>query len=256
MKAQEVLTANFWREFGSMADTDGYHAVLLALEDLDAVEGYSKITYSDLPLWDWLEDYSDLKRAELAYAVCGRAIGKVAEALAKNYDPLENFFTDGTSETDYGKTVTKSGKEKTTPEGTVTHYRQGEHTVETENSASLGQSTTYDDADSSVPEELDTPDSSLVNVGRNINKGKTKETFDNFGETTTYTDQYRIVKEFEDYADTQSGADSTKENRSGNSGIFSKQDLTQREINLRLRNLLVPIIVRQVVDVFNSGVWQ
>lgn len=115
MKAQEVLTANFWREFGSMADTDGYHAVLLALEDPDSVEGYSKIAYSDLPLWDWLEDYSDLKRAELAYTVCGQAVGKVAESLAKNYDPLENFFTDGTSDTDYGKTVTKSGKENTTP---------------------------------------------------------------------------------------------------------------------------------------------
>lgn len=256
MKAQEVLTANFWREFGSMADTDGYHAVLLALEDPDAVEGYSKITYSDLPFWDWLEDYTDLKRAELAYTVCGHALGKVAEALAKNYDPLENFFTDGTSETDYGKTVTKSGKEKTVPSGTVTHYRQGEHEIETQDTASLGQSTTYDDADSSVPSPLDTVDSSLVNVGRNVSKGKTKEKFTNFGDTTTYTNNYMITKEFENYADTQSGSDSTEEHRSGNSGIFSKQDLTQREINLRLRNLLVPIIVRQVVDVFNSGVWQ
>lgn len=256
MKAQEVLTANFWREFGSMADTDGYHAVLLALKDPDAVEGYSKITYSDLPLWDWLEDYTDLKRAELAYTVCGHAVGKVAEALSKNYDPLENFFTDGTSNTDYGKTVTKNGKEKTVPSGTVTHYRQGEHEIETQDTASLGQSTTYDDADSSVPTPLDTVDSNLVNVGRNISKGKTKEKFTNFGDTTTYTGEYKITKEFEDYADTQSGSDSTEEHRSGNSGIFSKQDLTQREINLRLRNLLVPIIVRQVVDVFNSGVWQ
>lgn len=256
MKAQEVLTANFWREFGSMADTDGYHAVLLALEEPDAVEGYSIITYSDLPLWDWLEDYSDLKRAELAYTICGHAIGKVAEALAKNYDPLENFYTDGTSETDYGKTVTKSGKEITTPIGTVTHYKQGEHTFEIENSASLGQSTAYDDASSSIPTPLDESDSSLVNVGRNVNKGKTKESFDQFGDTTTYSGNYKVEKEYEDYADTQSGTDSTEEHRSGNSGIFSKQDLTQREINLRLRNLLVPIIVRQVVDVFNSGVWQ
>lgn len=256
MKAQEVLTANFWREFGSMADTDGYHAVLLALEDPDAVEGYSKITYSDLPFWDWLEDYTDLKRAELAYTVCGHALGKVAEALAKNYDPLENFYTDGTSETDYGKTVTKSGKEKTIPSGTVTHYRQGEHEIETQDTASLGQSTTYDNADSSVPSPLDAVDSNLVNVGRNISKGKTKEKFTNFGDTTTYTGEYKITKEYEDYAEAQSGSDSTEEHRSGNSGIFSKQDLTQREINLRLRNLLVPIIVRQVVDVFNSGVWQ
>lgn len=256
MKAQEVLTANFWREFGSMADSDGYHAVLLALEDPEAVEGYSKITYSDLPLWDWLEDYSDLKRAELAYTVCGHAVGKVAESLAKNYDPLENFFTDGTSDTTYGKTVTKDGKEITTPKGTVTHYRKGEHTIEMENSVSLGQSTTYDDADSSVPTPLDTADSSLVNVGRNINKGKTKENFDNFGDSTTYDENYKVEKSFEDFAETQSGTDSTEEHRSGNSGIFSKQDLTQREINLRLRNLLVPIIVRQVVDVFNSGVWQ
>jgi hypothetical protein len=255
MKAQEVLTANFWREFGSMADTDGYHAVLLALEDLDAVEGYSKITYSDLPLWDWLEDYSDLKRAELAYTVCGHAVGKVAESLAKNYDPLENFFTDGTSDTDYGKTVTKNGKEITTPSGTITNSRNGEHEVENEGFASLGQSTTYDDADSSVPSPIDSADSSLVNVGRNINKGKTKETFNNYTDTTSYTN-YKVEKEYSDVAEVQSGTDSTEEHRSGNSGIFSKQDLTQREINLRLRNLLVPIIVRQVVDVFNSGVWQ
>lgn len=255
MKAQEVLTANFWREFGSMADTDGYHAVLIALEDPDAVEGYSKIKYSDLPFWDWLEDYSDLKRAELAYTVCGQAIGKVAEALAKNYDPLENFYTDGTSDTDYGKTVTKSGKEITTPSGTITHSRNGEHEIENQNTASLGQSTTYDDADSSVPNPLDTADSSLVNVGRNINKGKSKETFNNYADTTSYT-SYKVEKEYTDLAEVQSGSDSTEEHRSGNSGIFSKQDLTQREINLRLRNLLVPIIVRQVVDVFNSGVWQ
>lgn len=255
MKAQEVLTANFWREFGSMADTDGYHAVLLALDDPDAVEGYSIIKYSDLPFWDWLEDYSDLKRAELAYTVCGQAIGKVAEALAKNYDPLENFFTDGTSDTDYGKTVTKSGKERTTPTGSISHTRNGEHDIESENTASLGQSTTYDDADSNVPTQLDAADSSLINVGRNINRGKTKENFTDYADTTSYTD-YKVEKEFVDYADTQSGTDSTEEHRSGNSGIFSKQDLTQREINLRLRNLLVPIIVRQVVDVFNSGVWQ
>ena len=255
MKAQEVLTANFWREFGSMADTDGYHAVLLALDDPDAVEGYSIIKYSDLPFWDWLEDYSDLKRAELAYTVCGQAIGKVAEALAKNYDPLENFFTDGTSDTDYGKTVTKTGKETTTPSGTITHSRTGEHEIENENMASLGQSTTYDDADSSVPNPLDTADSSLVNVGRNINKGKSKETFNNYADTTSYTN-YKVEKEYDYVAEAQSGTDSTEEHRSGNSGIFSKQDLTQREINLRLRNLLVPIIVRQVVDVFNSGVWQ
>ena len=255
MKAQEVLTANFWREFGSMADSDGYHAVLLALEDPEAVEGYSKITYSDLPLWDWLEDYSDLKRAELAYTVCGHAVGKVAESLAKNYDPLENFFTDGTSDTDYGKTVTKSGKEITTPSGTITNSRNGEHEVENEGFASLGQSTTYDNADSSVPSPIDSADSSLVNVGRNINKGKSKETFNNYTDTTSYTN-YKVEKEYSDVEEVQSGTDSTEEHRSGNSGIFSKQDLTQREINLRLRNLLVPIIVRQVVDVFNSGVWQ
>lgn len=255
MKAQEVLTANFWREFGSMADTDGYHAVLLALNDPDAVEGYSIIKYSDLPFWDWLEDYSDVKRAELAYTVCGHALGKVAEALAKNYDPLENFFTDGTSETDYGKTVTKTGKETTTPTGSISHTRNGEHEIENQNTTSLGQSTTYDDADSSVPNPLDTADSSLVNVGRNIDKGKSKETFNNYADTTSYTN-YKVEKEYDDVADVQSGTDSTEEHRSGNSGIFSKQDLTQREINLRLRNLLIPIIVRQVVDVFNSGVWQ
>lgn len=255
MKAQEVLTANFWREFSSMADTDGYHEVLLALQDLNAVEGYCIIKYSDLPFWDWLEDYSDLKRAELAYIICGHAIGKVANALAKNYEPLENFFTDGTSNTDYGKAVTKSGEEITTPTGTITHSRNGEHEIENENMASLGQSTTYDDADSSVPNPLNTADSSLVNVGRNINKGKSKETFDNYADTTSYTN-YKVEKEYSDVVEAQSGTDSTEEHRSGNSGIFSKQDLTQREINLRLRNLLVPIIVRQVVDVFNSGVWQ
>lgn len=256
MKAQEVLTIEFWRKFSDLANTDGYRDLVSALFDVNSVINYSKLKYADLPFWDWLEDYSDVNRAELAYTVCGHALGKVAEALAKNYDPLENFYTDGTSDTDYGKTVTKSGTEKTVPEGTVTHYRQGEHTVELENSSSLGQSTTYDDASSSIPTPLDMADSSLVNVGRNINKGKTKENFTDFGDTTTYTNNYQIKKQFEDYADTQSGTDSTEEHRSGNSGIFSKQDLTQREINLRLRNLLVPIIVRQVVDVFNSGVWQ
>lgn len=255
MKAQEVLTANFWREFGNKADTAGYHALVLALANLDAVESYSVITYADLPFWDWLEDYSDLKRAELAYAVCGDALGRVAEALAKNYEPLENFYTDGTSDTDYGKTVTKSGKETTTPSGSIENSRTGDHEVENENSVSLGQSTTYDDADSSVPDPIDSVDSSLINVGRNISRGKSKEKFTNYADTTSYTD-YKVEKEYSDLAEAQSGTDSIEEHRSGNSGIFSKQDLTQREINLRLRNLLISIIVRQVVDVFNSGVWQ
>lgn len=255
MKAQEVLTNNFWSRFADKADTDGYSALRLALDNPNEVAGYSTITYADLPFWDWLEDYSDASRAELAYTVCGHALGKVAEALAKNYDPLENFYTDGTSDTDYGKTVTKSGKETTSPSGTITHSRTGEHAIENENATSLGQSTTYDDTDSSVPNPLDTADSSLVNVGRNINKGKSKETFNNYADTTSYTN-YKVEKEYTDLAEVQSGTDSTEEHRSGNSGIFSKQDLTQREINLRLRNLLVPIIVRQVVDIFNSGVWQ
>lgn len=255
MKAQEVLTIEFWRRFSDLADTDGYRDLVSALFDVNAVIRYSILKYSDLPFWDWLEDLSDANRAELAYTVCGHALGKVAESLAKNYDPLENFFTDGTSDTDYGKTVTKSGKEITTPTGTITHSRNGEHEVENENVTSLGQSTTYDDADSSVPSPLDTADSSLVNVGRNINKGKSKETFNNYADTTSYTN-YKVEKEYSDVEEAQSGTDSTEEHRSGNSGIFSKQDLTQREINLRLRNLLVPIIVRQVVDVFNSGVWQ
>lgn len=255
MKAQEVLTIEFWRRFSGLADTDGYRDLVSALFDVNAVIRYSILKYSDLPFWDWLEDLSDANRAELAYTVCGRALGKVAESLAKNYDPLENFFTDGTSNTDYGKTVTKSGKETTTPTGTITYSRDGDHEVESENTASLGQSTTYDDADSSVPDPIDSVDSSLVNVGRNINKGKTKEKFTNYADTTSYTN-YKVEKEYDHVAETQSGTDSTEEHRSGNSGIFSKQDLTQREINLRLRNLLVPIIVRQVVDVFNSGVWQ
>lgn len=255
MKAQEVLTNNFWSKFADKADTDGYHALRLALDNPNEVTAYSTITYADLPFWDWLEDYSDVSRAELAYTVCGHALGKVAEALAKNYDPLENFYTDGTSETDYGKTVTKTGKETTTPSGTITHSRTGEHEIENENMTSLGQSTTYDDADSSVPNPLDTADSSLVNVSRNINKGKSKEKFNNYADKTSYT-AYKVEKEYDHVAEAHSGIDSTEEHRSGNSGIFSKQDLTQREINLRLRNLLVPIIVRQVVDVFNSGVWQ
>lgn len=255
MKAQEVLTNNFWSKFADKADTDGYHALRSALDSPNEVTAYSTITYADLPFWDWLEDYSDVSRAELAYTVCGHALGKVAEALAKNYDPLENFYTDGTSETDYGKTVTKTGKEITTPTGSISHTRNGEHEIENENTASLGQSTTYDDADSSVPSPIDSADSSLVNVGRNINKGKSKETFNNYADTTSYTN-YKVEKEYDDVAEAHSGTDSTEDHRSGNSGIFSKQDLTQREINLRLRNLLVPIIVRQVVDVFNSGVWQ
>ena len=256
MKAQEVLTIEFWRRFSGLADTDGYRDLVSALFDVNAVIRYSILKYSDLPFWDWLEDLSDANRAELAYTVCGHALGKVAESLAKNYDPLENFFTDGTSDTDYGKTVTKSGKEITTPKGTVTHYRDGTHEIETQDTASLGQSTAYDTADSTVPIPLDDAESTLVNVGRNITKGKTKEKFDHFGDTTTYDENYKVEKSFEDYKEAQSGTDSTEEHRSGNSGIFSKQDLTQREINLRLRNLLVPIIVRQVVDVFNSGVWQ
>ena len=67
---------------------------------------------------------------------------------------------------------------------------------------------------------------------------------------------FQDQKTFGNRVDSTDGTVSIDESRSGNSGIFAKQDFIQREIRLRLNNRIIPIMVRMVVDAINSGVWE
>ena len=78
----------------------------------------------------------------------------------------------------------------------------------------------------------------------------------NLPTTKTEYDNYKVEKSFDNRVDSTSYDDYEEvTDKKGNSGIFSKQDLTQREVRLRIKNRIVPIYVRMVVDTFSSGVW-
>lgn len=223
-------------------------------DSINAIANYVVIKYNDLPFWDDLEEMTDAERAEIAYVAVGDAFGRICDALYKDYEPLENFYTNGESEENKDGTKTRSGSVESTPTGTINVKQNGTKVSELDNSISVGQGTTYDNA-TTDPSLNTSSTSDFVNVSRNLNKGKSTETFANYGTETTYNN-YKVTQEFKNLTDTDDFTTTKEEHRSGSSGIFSKQDLTQREINLRIKNLAISILVRMCVDVFNTGVWQ
>lgn len=203
---------------------------------------------------------SENQLANMAFLHMGDAFKRIFDVLRLQYDPLENFFTDGTFSKEGKETLEKKGTEKTTPYGSIKREHKGQTSSENDGSFSVGQGTTYDSATINPP-ATSAAANDLYNISRNIQKNKVKNIMgDDSGqnlptETTTY-ENHHVDKTFTDRKDERSFEDYEEStHKRGNSGIFSKQDLTQRELKLRLKNRIVPIYVRMVVDTFSAGVW-
>lgn len=262
MTIPTVLTAQVWKaltaKFGEVYGTDSnIYTFLDAFDD----EFYDLVSmdYQGLKSFDMIH-YTTNNIVNIAFLRMGDAFKRIFDSLILSYDPLENFFTDGTFEKKGKETMEKKGTEKTTPTGKVEVSRKGETHVENEDSFTVGQGSTFDSA-TTTPPTTTAAASDLYNIARNINKQKTKQVFGDNGNnlpttTTEYKDNYNVAKSFEGRKDELSFNDRIDEtHKSGNSGIFSKQDLLQREIKLRLKNRIVPIYIGMVVDCFTTGAW-
>lgn len=247
--AKTVLTSEFWVSLGvkfseaSRADIGNN----ISNHNEDFVL-FTKITYGELPFMDDLADCTNSEIVSMVYTMIGNAFIGVYDAFMKQYNPLENYFTDRDfSESGEGSNV-KTGDVETKPTGSITALANGSKETTIEDANSVEQGTTYDDA-STDPEGTE-----FVNISKNVRGGKTTEFFRGYGTTTSYQNYTNKVT-YEDVTDTAETSKTGEEHRSGSSGIFSKQDLIQREVNLRLKAKVMPILVRMVVDVLNKGVW-
>lgn len=215
-----------------------------------------ELDYPDLPCMEFVDGMTSLVLAQVAFMKMGDAFRRIFDALTTDYDPLENFFTSGTFTHGKKEELTMEGKEITEPSGKVKVTQKGQSSTSNEGSYSVGQGTTYDNASTDHTSTTD-----FRNISKNVQEQKTTQRLgdssgNNLPTTTTEYEDYKSEKSFEDRANTIEFSGTDSENKRGSSGIFSKQDLTQREIRLRLRNRILPIYVRMVVDVFASGVWQ
>lgn len=244
--ATTTLTSNFWVLLGDRFSAMGHDNIGVIIDDsANYLANYTEITYGDLPFWDNLSEKTQLEIVYMAYLVIGEPFARVFDALDTNYNPLENYFTDRTFNEHGSGSNEKNGSIETTPSGSTSTNTDGTRERSYTNHGSTHQGTTYDKND----------DTDFVNISKDITDGTVTDSFTNYGTTTTFTN-YKVEQKYNKVTDTASNSKSGGEKRSGSSGIFSKQDLTQREVDLRLRNMVAPILVRMVVDVFNTGVWR
>lgn len=250
----EKITAKFEEEFGATS------AVSTFVSDYeDELEDYVGFDYHGL-MTIVPDGTSSDKIASIAFMHMGHAFERIFFALNSHYNPLENFFTDGTFTKDGNVEVSKEGTERTTPSGEVIVEKEGKTYSTSDGSFDVGQGSTYD-ASTTTPPTTTSSASDLFNISRDIKHNEVESTFgdksgSNHPKTTTSFDDYKVEKTYEDFKQTTTYDDYEEtEHKSGNSGIFSKQDLTQREVKLRLKNRILPIYVRMVVDTFSTGVW-
>lgn len=267
LKAPEILTNSFWMWFVASLEAGGYVTASEFVNDnVEGIVAYGRVNYNDLLCLDFLDEMTDANRANIAYVSVGAAWARIFDVLTMEYDPMENYYTDRVMSTDgsaslerKGKEdITQTGKDVTTPSGTINVATNGTRNVTLTDTGNVGQGTTYDSATTTPTSTTD-----FYNISKVINNRNETESFTNHGTTTSYTN-YKVEHSFEnrkseksftDRIDESESNEDVEEHRRGSSGIFAKQDLAQREINLRLKNRVIPILVRMVVDVFNSGVW-
>lgn len=261
-KIQEILTAEMWSEL-----TDRFKAtygsdspVYLFLDSVeDGLPAFVSLDYAGL-MTIVSTEVPVTTIADMAFLHMGDAFKRIFDTLTTNYDHLENFFTNGTFSKDGKETLEKKGTEKTQPFGSIKRETKGQSSSENDNSFSVSQGSTYDTA-TTTPPTTDAAANDLYNLGRNIQHNKVKSilgdgTGNNLPTETTSYDNHYVNRTFENRKDERTFDDYEETtNKRGNSGIFSKQDLTQREIRLRIKNRIVPIYVRMVVDTFSAGVW-
>ena len=271
MKASEVLDFQFWTAFKVKATQMNLERTVEVMSVVGITDfvTYSTLHYGDVGIMSHLDSMLPNEKAAVALMEMGFAYERIASILLAEYDPLENYFTDRTMETTTDSTLEKEGKEiqhikgkeTSTPSGAIHVTDSGVTVSSTDGSNSVGQGTTYDNA------STDPTANDFRNISKTINDQVTSvgSDPDNPRKSTTTYENYKVDREFtnrdneleySDRVDSMNGSEEIEEHRSGNSGIFAKQDLIQREIRLRLNNRLIPILVRMVIDAINSGVWE
>lgn len=246
MTIPEVVNQGFLSEMLTLFVADNYREASDLLTNFATpIISLAALHYKDLEVWEELEDLTDVNRADIAYTEMGNAFGRICAALATEYDPLANYFTDREETDSNSGAITRSGNKTVTPSGTISNTQSGNVTHGFTGRDTVTQGTTYDAYSS---------DSDFKNIGKTIQEGTSSDNYNNLATTTAYNN-FSTTETYNNVADTDTRQTDIEEHRSGNSGIFSKQDLTQREINLRMRNRISSIFLRMVVDVFNTGVY-
>lgn len=225
--------------------SDGFTDCASAIgSNSNAIELYTKQKYKDLEVWEELEEQTPQEWADMAYLEMGVSFARIFDAMMTDYDPLANYFTDREEEEIHDGAVTRTGSKSLNPLGSVTNTRTGSVTHGYNDDGTKHQGTTYDAYS----------DSDFKNISKNVRTGSATDTYNSVMDTTSYNG-FSTTETYNQIADTDEREIRTEEHRSGNSGIFSKQDLTTREIQLRMRFRIIPTFVRMVVDVFNTGVY-
>lgn len=246
-KAQEILTSNFFNKFAleySMPVAEN-NLMTFIITYQEHFAKHVVVNYKDLEFMDDLLVEEPEFNAKYAFALLGENIKRIYDALMADYNPLENYFTDREMGTTTDNTDVRTGDFDKTIGGSIGSTRTGSRDREYDAHTNVGQATTFEDFG----------DNDFRNVSKNTESGKITDTYRGFGSTTTYN-QYKENTKYNQLQDKHDGQEDIEEHRSGNSGIFSKQDLTQRELTLRQTNLFMKTMVRMLVDAFNTGVWQ
>lgn len=244
--AETILTSEFFHQFASQYDEDEPVRVFILEYDVE-LHKHVVINYKGLAFMEDLYAEQAIANAVYAFALMGDNVKKIYDALVTDYNPLENYFTDRTENTEKSGSNVKSGNKTTTPAGSVVSEMNGTRNRTYNNYGSESAATTFDD-----PGTVAQPNYSPTTS--NKQKGTINDGFTNYGTTTRYN-SYSVTETYNNITDAQEDSEDITEHRSGNSGIFSKQDLTQRELALRQSNLFIKTFVRMLVDAFNVGVW-
>ena len=175
MKIQEALTRTTWKDL-----TDEFKAaygddspVYLFLSSIDDDISYMvSMDYRDLgTIID--DDVPEHLIARVAFLHMGSAFKRIFDVLTAEYNPFENFFTEGTFSKSGSIEDAKTGTEITKPSGKVEVSKKGQSSSESDGSFSVGQGSTYDTATTTPPTDISSA-SDLYNLSRNINKNKVK----------------------------------------------------------------------------------
>lgn len=247
MKIQEILTNSFFYRFAQWYDGEEYEDVKDYFETFQTqFYHHVVLNYDGLQCWDYLATMSTNEISEYAFSLLGENIARIYNALVVNYNPLENYFTDRTMNTDRSNTQTKTGNKDVQKMGIVATTSTGTKERTYTNHSNTGAATTFEDP------------ATFRDVSKDTMTGSIRDGYVGYGTNTIYGAAGTPLSEktIYDTSVEDSGGEDITENRSGNSGIFSKQDLTQRELTLRQTNLFMKTAVRMFVDAFNTGVWE
>lgn len=224
----EILTEEFFSSLSDEYETIGDFDEAAFIDSFKwDLAKYAEIMFDKLMAMDKFENMLLSSKVDYVFMCIGESFHRIFSALEADYNPLENFFTNRTLSNSTSGSNTKTGGYTDTPSGSKTRSYT-DH-------GNIGQGTTFESYG----------DNDFRNISKTKSNGTVSDSFTNYQEQRTYNQM----------KDTISSSGSITENKNGNSGIFSKQDLTTREIHLRLKNQIAPILVRMCVDVINKGVW-